>query len=636
MAIAAEAFKVVTEFVFQAALADAEVGRLQNSVQGLSDVAERAVASVQSLGINFALQFAGLGGGILGLLGSAITASDSFTNSQLQFTNLFSANIKNLTGDIATFNDQMRVSKVILGDISRDAIKFGIPVKELEGLTKFIAGFLLPKGLAGENVKAARDISRNLLKSAPILGINPTFAGNQLARSISGEAAANNPVFSRLLQEAPEPFREAGVTTAKQFNVLDIAKRFSILNEAMAKFSSNTQVLTARANTLSGIMQRIENLFSGVSSILKPLGDVILPPLVELLNIGIKLLETKGRKIIEEMALFIEPFLRNPEQLIIGLLQVTKLSEDVGTAASIAGAVLMLIHLKELTVFLASLPFLGGAVIAIQAFIARSAFLTGAMLLLSKAGLFLKGVFGGGLFRVITRISLLFLGLTVILQALSRGADLAKLDSAKVLVDRSPEIAKNIRRIKEAFFNIVQPIQDVIEGLAILFSKTILNTSLQTGVYISLLGTFGDAIEFVANIINTSLAVMRGGMAAMLSLIANVPIVLGQVIDSLKNLDFQGAGSAIEIGMINVLEDSIDEFSKTLNRNIGNIGKDEGTEAVVNNVTNNSFGDVNITNSFKEGFQPDRVAFTIKDQLMKAAQNPTTIKGRTLSGALSR
>jgi hypothetical protein len=49
-----------------------------------------------------------------------------------------------------------------------------------------------------------------------------------------------------------------------------------------------------------------------------------------------------------------------------------------------------------------------------------------------------------------------------------------------------------------------------------------------------------------------------------------------------------------------------------------------------------NIGKVTIENKFKENMEPDRIAFTIRDQLLKAASNATQARGQTLYPALGK
>ena len=91
--MAVQAFTVVSEFRFDVADALLGVGKLQDKVDSLSSHVDSALQSVQALGMGFIANFSGLQGGILGLLGNAISVSDKFTQSQLSLTTIIDSNM---------------------------------------------------------------------------------------------------------------------------------------------------------------------------------------------------------------------------------------------------------------------------------------------------------------------------------------------------------------------------------------------------------------------------------------------------------------------------------------------------------------------------------------------------------------
>jgi hypothetical protein len=304
-------YTVVSEFRFDVAQAVLGSEQLQGSVESLSASTQNAMNSVKALGIGMIAQMTGAQAGLMGVLGSALSSTDKFLNSQVSFTQIIDSNMEHLTGTIGTMNEKMAVSKKIMSDIASDSRKFGIPANELMEMTKTMSAMLVPKGLAGENFKGARDISRNLLKSAPNLGIHPADVQGQLLRSVEGSASMGDTLFRRLITEAPEPFKQAKVKDAKTFNALDAAKRFGVLSEAMAKFSSNSELLEMRANSLSGVMQRARDTFTGFTSVLEPIGRVLMPLVVQALDMLLKWIQNDGQKIINEFAKFLKKFADN-------------------------------------------------------------------------------------------------------------------------------------------------------------------------------------------------------------------------------------------------------------------------------------------------------------------------------------
>lgn len=637
--VIAPLFKVATVFKFDVAQAIIESNSLTSSVENLSNAAGRAVGTIESLGMSYVASFTGIGGGILGMLGSAIRSSDSFTKSQLSFTNIMSANLDHLTGNIGSFTDQMLVAKRIQNDIIKDARKWGIPANALLDMTKQMSAFLIPKGLAGENFAGARDFSRNLLKSAPILGINPTFAGQQSLRAIEGQAGFNNPVFRRLLTEAPEPFKAAGVSTAKQFNALTVTKRFNIMNEAMNKFSSNMKVLEFRTKTIDGLFIRISDTFSGFASILKPLGDVLIPPIVKMLDYGIKLMQTKGLQLVKEFARFLKPLVENPKKLMIGLMQISNLSKDIAKAAGITALVASLSHLQVAFAWFKTTVIGGGLIGSMSLGIGKIPIL-GALLtmlwgvfgkLIGKIKLFMSG----GFFAVFSKMLGVFGLLVIMFQALSRGAAMAKFDSITTMIEKSVEIANAINRIKESFVRIMAPLNAVIDGWARIFAATIFNKSALINRTTSLLVLFADTLEVFSMAVLHVWAVFRGVVAGLVALTAGLPaLIYDSIISGFNSGNFfstEGFKTFSE-GIKDMLNFGIDEYRKTIKDNLYDIDNQTDDKSVANNITN--INKVEINQQFKEQQEPDRIAFVVADHLLKLANNRRSASGRTLSSGL--
>ncbi|MCK5600514.1 hypothetical protein KAR91_01525, partial [Candidatus Pacearchaeota archaeon] len=209
---AVQAFQVVSDFRFEVGSALLGTRALQGQVDKLSDSADDALFSFKRLGFGLAASF-GLGtSGFLGLLSQAVRTSEKFKITQLSFSNLISSNLEFLSGSVDTFNDRLRVSEQILINISKQSRKFGLPEQQLVDFTKLVSAQLIPKGLAGANFQTATNISRNLLKAAPTLGVTPSLVQGQLLRIIEGQATRGDTLFRRLLGEtqAFAPFREGG------------------------------------------------------------------------------------------------------------------------------------------------------------------------------------------------------------------------------------------------------------------------------------------------------------------------------------------------------------------------------------------------------------------------------------------
>lgn len=638
--MAINVYTVVSEFKFDVAHAILGSEQLQGSVQGLSNTVNQAVGSIQGLGIGFISQLSGMSGGLTGLLGVAIGASDKFMQSQLSFTQIIDSNMEHLTGNITNLNDKMDVSRTIMKDIADDARKFSVPAGDLLEMTKGMSAMLVPKGLAGTNFKGARDISRNMLKSAPNLGINPSEVQGQLLRSIEGSASMGDTLFRRLMSEAPEAFKANKVKDAKGFNQLDAAKRFSILNESMAKFASNSELLAMRANTLAGMMQRMRDLFTGFSSVLKPIGDAIMPVLLEAFNQLADWIDKDGRKIIETFAGFVKDFLKNPKEMLLQLAQLQKLGSDLGLATTLASIAVTFIHLKELFHFLKSMPFIGPALTALQTYIGNMQFGGKIMQFLGyiwgNMGTILRSVILPGLRMLLSGLAQ-FAGWIFVflipLQGLSRAIARMKLESLEWFANNAADITVIMADLAHWMNVLWMPIQDLIKGWEELFFLIIGGTgTLDFGK--GALSSFVDMLSYFGKAVLGIWSVVRGVVQGLMDLVGTTVMNIMQLYENIKSGNLTDLTYGMENPFVNMIDGFAQEFNKSFSRalNPNSDGQVDNSKTVsqVNNY------DVKMQNSFKEVLQPDRIAFTIKEQLEKASTNRTSSKGAGPGAMLSR
>lgn len=645
MSLATKAFTVVTEFKFDIAGAVVGSEKIQNAVDGISKKADQAIQSMSSLGMSMAMQFSGAGGGILGVLGSAIKASDAFKNSQLSFANIISANMANVTGYVDTFNQRLYMSKQIMGDIAKDSAKFGLDPKALLNMTKSLSAELAPKGLAGQNFSAARTMGRNFLKSAPNLNIDPMQSQGQLLRAIEGSASMGDTLFKRLVTEAPEAFgditksgKSKGVS--KAFNAKSLTKRFDILNKALAKFSSDTQILDARANLLSSVFTRIKSLFSGFTSILKPLGDVILPPLLKLLNYGIMMIETKGRKIVKMFSAFLGPLLEEPEKVIMKLMELRDMSKNVSNTFKIGGLIVSFMHIHELMHLITKIPILGAGLSAIAVKIPILAKLGRGLLKLGGAFKGLLGGTGGMFSTIIGTIAKVtgFLSIVFIMfSALSRSMARARIETFKWWARNANRFAEMMVRLGNIIKAILKPIDTITEGWSRIFDQVIGGTKK--------LDIFAAVLEYGIEVLELGVdafTIFFGGLTAGISIlydsslfIVDFFLTIGKLVWQLVTMDFSGAKTTgmqfIETakGMPELMQsNSIAHYQSYQRDKVG--GVDEGKPESFQNQHITQHNNITMNNDFKNQ-QPDRIAFTISKQIQKTANYATTVKGKTLS-----
>jgi hypothetical protein len=165
--------------------------------------------------------------------------------------------MEHLTGSIGTFQERMATSASIMEKINKLAQEFSLPSGDLLDMSKLLAATLVPKGLAGTNFGTAIDISRNFLKAAPTLGVDPGLAKGQLLDAIQGRASMGDTLFQRLMNEtaAFKPFNKQGGPQA--FNALPAPERVKLVGLALKQFASDMDVLKGNAMSLSGEMRRL-------------------------------------------------------------------------------------------------------------------------------------------------------------------------------------------------------------------------------------------------------------------------------------------------------------------------------------------------------------------------------------------
>lgn len=639
--MAISAFTVVSEFRFDVAGAILGVGNLQNKVDGLSHSAQGALDSIQALGMGFIANFSGSGAGILGLLGNAISMSDKFTQSQLSFVQIIDSNMSHLDGTINGMNEQMLTSRKIMNEIAGDARKFGLPANQLLQMTKTLSAMLVPKGLAGDNFSGARTMSRNLLKSAPNLGINPADVQGQLLRSIEGSASMGDTLFRRLITEAPEAFQANKVTDAKSFNVLDATKRFNILNESLSKFANNAKIVDMMANTLSGVMQSVKDLFMSFNSVLKPLGDVIMPPLIQVIQMAIKYLDNQGRAIVESMARFIKPLIDNPKEMLLNLQSLAGLSKDIAQAGSIVALAVGLAHLGDILHFMAGIPILAGIVKPLQGLydiMLKLPIIGG--ILSSLAGMFNVGAvssFGGAvkaLVFTLVKMAGLFAVLLIPIMGFTRALARIKLDSLDWLANNMAGLIDSFASLRRTLSIFFAPIMDLISGWEELFYLIFSGTGALDGLK-WVLDTVAESAKYLADTFLNFYAAFRGIISGIIGMFVQMFLNVSQMIQNLMSGNFKDVSFGTENIFGTFMKDGAEEFMKTVDKfRVPTLGPDGEENAKVVNQVNNY--DVKMNNSFKEVLQPDRIAFTIQDQLEKASRNRTSARGGSIASQQAR
>lgn len=635
---------VITEFKFEVGAALLGVKSLTNATDSLQDSVDGALESSKNLGIAFAANLGFGGGSLLGLASTAIQTSEAFDEVSRSFATIISANKEKLTGTINTFNDRLKVSSVIIKDIVKDARKFGLDEKSLVSQTKLLSAALAPKGLAGKNFEVPRELSRNLLKAAPLLGVDPSQTEGQLLRLIGGQASLGDTLFRRLTSETSAfgDFNKKG--GSKSFNALDAAKRIDILRAGLSQFTSDTDVLDARLTSLNNQFVIFKQTVSGIDGILRPLGEALKKPLVKAMQFINKQMNTTGRQIVANFSAAMEQLLSSPRNLLINILQLRKASEDLrrtsagleraGLSGIIALVANKLVKLPAIFIKLsAGISFAGSVLEKISSGIVpdfvKKMISTGTMILAVTAavgGILIKfGLIGsaltflGSVFSVIIAPAIALFG---VMQLISRAIAIARIKDAALLPSLLLKTSEAMRRVTDAGFEILGVLNaffnSIAESIAPMFSAQV-----SANGFVTVLNLMAGAMESIRDTVLIVSATFHG----LANSIASLGVIMQDTFAFLFNGTIGGAATEIP-GPLDAFDQGFEEFLARAMK-----PQKDGGQALVNaNTTIN--GGITIKNEFKENQEPDRIAFTIKDQLMKAAQNPTGASGFALSTGL--
>lgn len=598
-----QAFKVLTEFRFDISSAVANSQTLQSEVGKISAAADSAHFALQRVGVGLVAQM-GLGsGGFLGAIYNALKASDKFANSQRQIANIF------LTNDLFTgadsFENSMVASAQALERMRQAASKFSLPATDMVNFTKLVGASLISHGLDNSNMNNSIDLARGFLKSAPTLGIDPGLAQGQLLDAVMGRANMGDTLFQRLMNEttAMKPF--AGTAGAKAFNALDPAKRLDVLTKSLMQFGSNAKIVDENARSLSSQLQRLQDNFTSMFSVLKPIGDAIMEPIKMILMRINTFLENDGRKISENFAKIIKDIFANPEKLFVNIQQARRLQSDVKTAGSILSFIAIM---EALTWVLRTLGFTlrGGLIMTgLRSLIAGLSAAFAWFVRVGGVSLIFRTL--GFLLRAVLAPLALF---TFFLQVISRGMAKAQVANAKWLVDNMVRISEMIHKFKVAMDAIILPIVLAMETLSD-WVAWIFRLDISGNILIAIFQWIADGMIFLGRV-----------MVGWLSVIAGITnTIIGFMFD-LVNLNFADMFS-------NIPKNFMEGFNDFFNKYDPQQKLMTQEERIVSG-NNIKIDKIEIQNSFKEQMEPDRIAFTLKEQLIKAALNPQQATGRSL------
>jgi len=356
-------FRVVTEFQFEIAGALAGTDQLSSGLKKVEEAADSVQSKLLSIPLMLAGSFAGYAT-VSNIFQAAVGSQQKLQASSLSMANVISSNMESMSGDVETFSDRLLASRQIIESVAKTANKFNLDESAMVETFKAMSAMLAPKGLAGQNFGVAAELSRGLLKSAPILGVDPSLVQNQLREIIEGRAGMQNTLFSRLSAETPA-FQGMGGkggkktdSIAKVFNALPPAERLDRLRKGLLTFASDIDVIGANARLLSSIITGVKNQIFGINSILRPLGEVIVPRLEKALIMVSDAIETYARPFLEKFAVLVDKAFANPARAWATLQQLRNVNKDLERT----GSLMQIIGLVDMAAFAGSFVFTSKAV----------------------------------------------------------------------------------------------------------------------------------------------------------------------------------------------------------------------------------------------------------------------------------
>lgn len=622
-------FHVLTEFKFEIGHAMTSSKTLTSAVEDLSLAADQALFSFQKMSMGLVAHL-GLGsGGVLGTLYEAIQASEKFEATQRKLANIFMSNQGKIAGGPISFMEAMSASNDIMSEIQRKAREFALPVTPLANMTALLGAPMFGAGAGGNNLAPAIDIARGVLKSAPVLGVDANQAQSEVVSMILGRGNIQDQFVNRIVADT-DVFRKllggnaghggghgqhGGALGA--FNALSVDKRVKVLTEALLQFASSTEIVEANAKSLTQQMQVLRDTFSGMFSILRPIGESIsrfLAPNLIKLN---AMIQTNGAAISQQLGTMLSKALGDPETLFANLFQMKSLKRDLDSTSkvfSMAGAAGIIgwgLSKLGMGARLASpwVAVLGGAFEFLFDIFMRTPTIGTKVLLVGAGIAALIALLVA--FPPVAGILATATALTALFQLFSRAEGIAHIDDAKVMPQLTEDLTRITNAVMTTFGRLMSPFTAIFEGLAQWISP-LFRVSGWIGLLNQGLFTLAYSFSFLEGVISGMMESIKTFMTYFTSsqMISNPRGIFGEVGKSFNS-----------------------EYDRVMKDNLSSLSDPE-KGAVVKQIIN--INDVNINNSFKENMEPDRIAFTLVDQLRKVAQNPVSNPGRSMGGALTR
>lgn len=595
-----QAFEVAAEFRFDVGQAIVNTKALQNAVDDVSKSAGTALGSLNYLASGLVAHLGFGSGGLLSVMSAAVKVSEEFNFQSLMFANNISQNFGVLQGTIGTFNDRLRTSDMLMGNLTDQSIKFGVDSGSLASITQKLATPLAMHGKLGTNYENAMSMGRNVMLASEATGINPHMASESMVRALTDRMPVVGQLFSRLVNTPA--FKAAHISKQGQLSSMDTGKKIDLLTKALEQLGGNADFIAHRLNKLGVQFTMLKN---NMINVLKPIGDALVVPLRIMMQKANAYLQAHGKMFGEAIGNFIGSLIKDPEKLFINLMQLKTLGKDFKTSFHVAEIVQGLLFLRW-GLGLLGITLNGGLIFRGLAMLRT--FIYEILAVIWRLGIV------GHLFTFL-RIALVAVGEILLpvlffLQILSRARAIAIVNDAKAWLEIGPKLSAVWVRMKDAVTAIFLPISMAIDWWA-KFLAPIFEWSIIIKLILPLLEGVAWLLEWIG----------KGVIYLTAALSGLVSVIIGFMFDivNMKN------------PFSNVMTNLKDGYQDFLTRNP--LPGQGGTPVTKSIVTNNNHIEARF--DMREQMEPDRIAFAVTQHLKKLALNPTQGRGYSLDGGFA-
>lgn len=589
MAVASSVFNIVSKFHFEVGSAIIGTNKLAKSVRGLESSLGNVQNQIKGLAIGGALNLTGAQVGFLGVLRKSVRAADEFKKIQQDIAQIMVANAQRIKGGPMDWSSLKNFSGRVLNNINEEALSYGINPDQFAGLFKQLLPVLAAKGIAGNNLNQAKDLTKNYLLSEDILNLG-SFSGNTMMSMLEGFVAPNSVLWRRLRSET-QTFK--GMSPG-QFTSLNPQQRLDKINKAFEEMVKDSPALADRMNLISTQLKLLTYRFSSFNSILKPIGDALHSRILNAFKSINRVIVDSVTPAIKEFSKILNLLPTNLKDSFVLFKQLASLSSDLESAHKSATRLFIAIHAISFIGFGNLIRFIKKVGTGTSFLGAKFAFIG---VILKKINFInfikvLKWIAkGAALYSVYAAIFFFVKRILTTARAIGKAMDI---ESG---VKRMPEVVKSISNILEAFRNMISPFSSLVKRIGNSIAK-----------FFSLTFWIGKLGNESQNASEKLLSFSKKW--------ATFWTVIFSTIEYLFKEQFT----------LNIWKKSGKSLSYYMDKRLAENDKrlKESAEKSVVQANYNNYGKIEIKNQFDENMQPDRIAITMKDQLIRSLQAGTS------------